>query len=207
MKRCVIVGAAPIARYDRARRYLTGDGYVIFCDGGLRHREGLGLTPDLIVGDFDSFENPHLDIETLVLPCEKDDTDSVFAVKEALRRGCDDFLFLGVFGGRLDHTLGNLSILLRLDTLGKTALAVDDTSEYCIVSREKACVEDRFAYFSLLNVSGLARGITVKGAKYPLEGAEITCDYPYGISNEPLPGRTAEISVAEGRLLLARVFR
>jgi thiamine pyrophosphokinase len=83
---------------------------------------------------------------------------------------------------------------------------VDDYSEMEIVSRQPAYVTDRYAYFSLLNISGLAQGITVQNAKYPLSDAEITCEYPYGISNEPLPGQTAKITVKAGRLLLIRVW-
>ena len=94
MKRCVIVGGADIGRYDRIRAYLWADDFYICCDSGLNHREGLGIAPDLIVGDFDSYENPHLAAETMVLPCEKDDTDTVFAVKEALKRGFQDFLLI-----------------------------------------------------------------------------------------------------------------
>ena len=64
---------------------------------------------------------------------------------------------------------------------------------------------DRYPYFSLLNVDGLARDVTIRGAKYPLDGAEITSEYQYGVSNEPLPGHTAEITVGQGRLLLMKV--
>ena len=71
MKRCVIVGGADIGRYDRIRACLKADDFYICCDSGLKHREGLGIAPDLIVGDFDSYENPHLEAETIVLPCEK----------------------------------------------------------------------------------------------------------------------------------------
>lgn len=206
MKRCVIVGGADIGRYDRVRAHLREDDFYICCDSGLKHREGLGIVPDLIVGDFDSHENPRLDTETIVLPREKDDTDTVFAVKEALKRGFEDFLLVGVTGGRLDHTLGNLSILLMLDGQGKRAAAVDDFSELEIVSGKPAFIPDRYAFFSLLNISGTARGIVIKNARYPLDGAEITCEYQYGISNEPLPGQTAEVSLKEGRLLLVKVL-
>ena len=205
--RCVIIGGADIGRYDRIRAYLREGDFFICCDSGLKHRAGLGIAPDLIVGDFDSHENPHLDVETIVLPCEKDDTDTVYAVKEALKRGFDDFLLLGVIGGRLDHTLGNLGILLMLDGLGKTCVALDDYSELEVVSRRTAYVPDRFAYFSLLNISGTARGINIKNAKYLLEDGEITCEYQYGVSNEVLPGQTAEVTVGEGRLLLIKVTR
>lgn len=205
MKRCVIIGGADIARYDTIRAYLGEDDFYICCDSGLRHREGLGIQPDLIVGDFDSHENPHLDVETIRLPCEKDDTDTVFAVKEALSRGYSDFLLLGVVGGRLDHTLGNVSLLLMLDSHGMSGKIVDDYSEMEIVSGGPAYIDGSYAYFSLLNISGTARGITITGAKYPLENAEITCEYQYGVSNEVLPGKAAAVRLSEGRLLLIRV--
>lgn len=206
MKRCVIIGGADIGRYDRIRAHLREEDFYICCDSGLKHTQGLDIAPDLIVGDFDSHENPHLATETIVLPCEKDDTDTVFAVKEALRRGFQEFLLVGVIGGRLDHTLGNVSVLLMLDAAGKRAAALDDYSEMEIVSRRPARIEDRYPYFSLLNISGLARGIEIRNAKYPLSDAEITCEYQYGISNEVLPGMTAEVSVEEGHLLLIKVL-
>ncbi|MGN0753278.1 MAG: thiamine diphosphokinase [Aristaeellaceae bacterium] len=206
MRRCVIVGGADISRYDRIRPMLQPEDYFIYCDSGLRHQQALGRRPDLIVGDFDSHENPHMDVETIVLPCEKDDTDTVFAVKEAIRRGWSDFLLLGVIGGRLDHTLGNVGILLFLDAQGMHGRILDDFSDMEIVSRQPVTISDDYAYFSLLNVSGLARGVTIEHAKYPLTEGEITCEYQYGVSNEVLPGRTARVSVREGRLLLIRDF-
>ena len=208
MRRCVIIGGASIGDYGTVSAKLRQDDYMIYCDCGLRHMDGLGAEPDLIVGDFDSYSNPEFDTETIVLPCEKDDTDTVFAVKEALRRGFEDFLLVGVVGERLDHTLGNVSILLMLDSEGKVGTIIDDYSEMEIVSDrcEMPCIiDDSYVYFSLINISGTARGVTIRGAKYPLENAEITCEYQYGVSNEVLPGCTAEVSVGEGRLLLVKV--
>ena len=205
-KRCVIVGGADIRNYDFIRETLCGEDYVIFCDSGLKHLEQLQVAPSLIVGDFDSHENPHLDVETIVLPCEKDDTDTVYAVKEAIKRGFEDFLLIGVVGARLDHTLGNVSILLYLDSLGKKGSIIDDYSEMEIVSDEPVSICDRYAFFSLLNITGCAKGITITGAKYPLNGGEITCEYQYGVSNEVLPGETAQVSVTCGKLLLIKVW-
>ena len=204
MKRCVIVGGAGINNYDYIRGRLCADDYIVFCDSGLRHLEPLQVKPSLIVGDFDSHDNPHLDVETIVLPCEKDDTDTVFAVKEAIKRGFDDFLLIGVVGARLDHTLGNVSILLYLDSIGKKGIIIDDYSEMEIVSNEPAYIEDSYVFFSLLNVSGTAKGITIENAKYLLNNAEITCEYQYGVSNEVLPGKTAKVSILEGKLLLIK---
>lgn len=205
-RRCVLVCGAEIARFDRILPRLRPDDFFLYCDGGLRHLGALQRKPDLIVGDFDSFSGTLPDAETIALPREKDDTDSVFGAKEAIRRGFSEFLLIGAFGGRLDHTLGNLSLLLYLDGMKKSALALDDFSETEIVSRAPAYVESAFSYFSLLNISGIARGVTVENAKYPLQNASITAEYPYGISNEPLPGKTARITVGEGRLALIRVY-
>lgn len=206
MKRCVIIGGASIENYDIIRKHLKEDDFYIFCDSGLKHLEALGVNPHFIVGDFDSHQNPNLDVETIVLPCEKDDTDTVFAVKEAVRRGFDDFLLIGVVGARIDHTLCNVSILLYLDSLGKKGCIVDDYSQMQIVADEPVYIDDSYAFFSLLNISGTAKGITIENAKYPLHSAEITCEYQYGVSNEVLPGKTAKVTVDEGKLLLIKIY-
>ena len=207
MKRCVIIGGADISNYGFIRNKISEEDFVIYCDSGLSHLERLQAKPSLIVGDFDSHEDPHLDTETIVLPCEKDDTDTVFAVKEAIKRGFDEFLLIGVIGKRLDHTLGNVSILLYLDSLGKKGSIIDDYSEMEIVSDKPVSIPDRYAFFSLLNISGYAKGITITGAKYPLKDAEITCEYQYGVSNEVLTGNVATVSVKEGKLLLIKILK
>lgn len=206
MGRCVIVGGADIAAYEIIKAQLKTDDFVIYCDGGLKHMEKLGRKPGLIVGDFDSHEDPHMDVETITLPCEKDDTDTYFAVKEAIKRGYEEFLLIGVVGNRFDHTMGNISILLYLDSYGKNGMIIDDYSEMLIVSDEPVFIDDSYSYFSLLNISGTAKGIDITGAKYPVENGEITPEYQYGISNEVLPGKTAKVCVKEGRLLLVKVY-
>ncbi|MBE5825845.1 MAG: thiamine diphosphokinase [Butyrivibrio sp.] len=206
--RCVIFGGADIGNYEYIKGILTKDDFLVFCDSGLKHMSPLGLKPDLIIGDFDSHDNPHLDIETIVLPCEKDDTDTVFAVKETVKRGFEDFLLLGVVGARLDHTLGNVYIPVYLNSLGKRAVIIDDYSEMELVTpRFPASIDEGFAFFSLINISGVAKGITITGAKYPLIDAEIKSEYQYGVSNEVLPGQTAKVSINEGSLLLIKIRR
>ncbi|NLL63299.1 MAG: thiamine diphosphokinase [Ruminococcaceae bacterium] len=208
MKRCVIVGGVKINNYEFIRRKLRADDFVVFCDSGLRHMEGLGVMPSLIVGDFDSYENPQLDVETIVLPREKDDTDTFFAAKEAVKRGYDDFLLIGVTGERIDHTMGNISILMYLESFGKRGIIIDDYSEISLLSKASGVVSigDEYSFFSLIAVEGSAKGVTIKGAKYPLDNAEILPEYQYGVSNEVVSGEEAVVSVEEGKLLLVKVF-
>ena len=74
-----------------------------------------------------------------------------------------------------------------------------------IVSEMPVSITDDYSFFSLLNITGCAKGITITGAKYPLADAEISCEYQYGVSNEVLPGETATVSVEQGKLLLLKV--
>lgn len=233
-QRCVIIGAAEIQNYEKIKSRLNENDYYIYCDAGLKHQEALGVWPNLIIGDFDSYskaemerkyqeiKNAHEDSlnqkqkqaqaaarkppELIVLPCEKDDTDTVFAVKEAMRRNFAEFLLVGVIGQRLDHTLANVSILYMLDEAGKQGRILDDYSEMQLVSGSLVRIDDTCAYFSLLNLSGQAEGVTITHAKYPLQDAAIHCEYQYGVSNEVLPGETAEVTVTRGKLLLIKVF-
>lgn len=203
MGKYVVVGGASVGNPELVKKYIEEDDFVVYCDCGLRHAEMLGRAPDLIVADFDSSKDPKLEVETIVLPHEKDDTDTAFAVKEGIRRGFEEFLLVGVIGERFDHSLGNVQLLYMLDKEGKKAMIVDDYSEMIVIS-DSAEVTDEFAYFSLLNISGTAEGITITGAKYNLRNAQLTPDFPLGVSNEPAPGQTARISVSKGKLLLIR---
>ena len=205
MERCVIVGGSEIRNYEFVREHLRDDDFVIYCDCGLSHLEGLLAKPSLIVGDFDSHENPNLDIETIVLPTEKDDTDTVYAVKEAIKRGFTDFVIVGAIGRRFDHTLGNLAILLMLDSKGLSGVIIDDYSEIRVVSGEIE-VSDACKYFSVLAAGGDAHGVTISDAKYNITDAEIVSNFPLGVSNEVPSGNTAKVSVKQGRLFVIEVF-
>ena len=202
MKRCVIVGGSEIKYYDLIKSYFRADDFFIYCDCGLKHEKVFERKPDLIIGDFDSYSKPENLENVIVLPVVKNDTDTIFAVKEAVKRNFEDLILVGVTGGRQDHNLGNIYALLMLKD--KSAMIIDDYSEIKIVKpNEITKIKYGWKFFSLLNISGTAKGITIKNAKYNLENAEIKPEFQYGISNEVLsPDKDAEVSLKEGYLLL-----
>lgn len=203
---CVIIGGADIVDYDRIKGYINDKSFIVCCDSGLKHIEKLSVMPDLVVGDFDSHDKPSFSVETIVLPREKDDTDTFFAVKEAVKRGFIAFTILGAVGNRLDHTLGNISILMYLNSLGLTARLIDDYSEMQVISD---CIEisNSFSFFSTVSIDGTARGVCIENAKFPLHNAVIEPIYQYGISNEVLPGKAStRVRLKEGKLLIIKVF-
>ena len=216
--RCVVVSAAEIKNYEKISSYLQPDDYFVVCDGGLNHCKPLGIKPDLIVGDFDSFDKAEIPLPTatppssgdrppeiIQLPWEKDDTDTFYAVKEALKRGFTQFLLLGVIGQRFDHSLVNISVLLYLKERGAQATIVDDYSEMQLVGAEPVRVSKDCANFSLMCVVGDVSGVTVTGAKWSLDNAQIKTSYQYGISNQVEAPEGAVVCVREGVLLLVIV--
>lgn len=206
MSRCVIVGNARINNYALIKKYIKEDDFFVYCDGGLKHINKIGREPNLIIGDFDSHEKPDTDTEIIELPCEKDDTDTCYAMKECIDRGFDEFIFVGVIGERFDHTYGNISLLLKLDELNLKGKILDDYSEMSIVPRKGTTVKGYISYFSLLTLSEVSKGITITGAKYNLDEAEISNTYQFGISNELIDGQDAKVFCKEGKLLLIKVF-
>lgn len=210
-KTAIIFGAASIKNCKIIKKYLNckkNENFYIFCDGGMIYQKKLGIKPNLIIGDFDSYSQKKLpkNAEIIKLPCEKDDTDVFFAAKEACRRGFTNFILFGLIGNRFDHSLVNISVLLYLKKQGKTAILVDDYSEMQIFGETPAEISSKFKYFSVLCIDGTLENVCIKNAKYPLENATITAEYQFGISNQVIPGKTAQVSAKKGNGLLVKIF-
>ncbi len=204
--RCVIVSAADITNYSRIKSFLSSDDFFIYCDAGLKHQKELGFEPDLIIGDFDSFDKPDTTTPVIQLPCKKDDTDTFYAVKEAIKQGFTDFILLGSIGNRLDHSLCNISALLYLYKKGLNACIIDDYSHMQIAGKNTLYIEETYSFFSLMNINGTAKGVSIKNAHYPLKNATIKADYQYAISNQVNKETRAEVTVKKGELLLIKVW-
>ena len=198
MKRCVIFCAAG---FDGLALPIDIDDLVIAADGGLRHTQAIGITPTLILGDFDSLG--YTPDESLVFPVEKDDTDAMLAAREGLRRGCDEFYFYGSLDGkRLDHTVANFQTLQFLADQGATGYLIG--ADYLVTVVKNGTL--RFpagatGIVSLFCLGADARGVTLEGLKYPLEDGILTAGFPLGVSNH-FTGTDATVSVRDGSLLV-----
>ena len=204
MSRCVILSAGPVEDSERLRPLLKTDDWIIAADGGGRLAAALGVKPAVLVADFDSSAPPDTggDTEIVRLPTEKDWTDTQAAAMLALDRGYRDFLLLGCTGGRLDHTLANIAVLLYLLRRGADALMADERNFLRLYGPGRYRVERRAGYkLSLFPYGGVVEGITVKNVRYPLEKARLTPDNSLGVSNEFLEN-PAEISFDKGVLMV-----
>lgn len=198
MKRFVIFGAADFL----PECYLPQPGdFLLAADGGLAHIRGLGLAPDGILGDFDSLG--YVPEGAKVFPVEKDDTDSMLAVRQGLAMGYTEFLLLGCLDGRrLDHTIANLQTLLFLAKAGANGTLVGE--KYAITALSHGTLHFGAEFTGIASVFCMgtpARGVTIRGLQYELADAVLTADFPLGVSNH-FTGQESEISVAEGTLLV-----
>jgi len=196
---CYIVGACPpgplLFAPHRPR-------LVIAADKGLAYLRQQGVTPDLIVGDFDSLEEAPSGANVLRHPVEKDDTDSLLAAKAGLAQGCRTFVFYGCLGGRLDHTYANLQALLFLAEHGASGwLLQENTSIMLLRDSQLDFPADCQGTISVFCPDGQAAGVDLTGLHYPLSNATLTSSFPLGVSNQ-FTGVPASVAVRHGALLL-----
>ena len=198
---CYVVGAMSLSLSLRPSP-APGD-YVIAADRGYDSLMAYGVTPDLVVGDFDSLGYMPQHPNVTRLPAEKDDTDMVFALRRGLDMGYRRFVLLGGLGGRLEHTLGNLQLLDWLSTQGAVGfLAGEKTVVTALRDGSLTFPPAMSGYLSVLCSSGAAHGVTLSNLKYPLTDYNMTSSFPIGVSNEFLPDQPAAVSVKDGCLLL-----
>ena len=198
MKECIIFCAAEC---DGLARPISPGAFVIAADGGLRHTEKLGITPNAVLGDFDSLG--YTPEGANVFPVEKDDTDAMLAVRLGLRQGCDEFLLYGSLDGpRLDHTVANFQTLRFLADHGAVGYLIGNTTMVTVVKNGKITFPAGLSgTISVFCMGADAVGVTETGLFYGLENGTLTSGFPLGVSNH-FTGEKAEISVENGSLLV-----
>ena len=216
MKRCLMVTGGVLER-EFAEDFLKGRKYdfIIAVDAGAFSCFQLGLHPDLLVGDFDTFgrdrilqyqKEPGCSID--IHQPEKDETDTELAFRDALEAGCGHVDVLGATGGRLDHEISNIHLLVQFRKKGLTASLYDSHNKISVIDSEKEKETVFFRrelygkYVSFLPLTEEVKGITLTGFKYPLSKKNISIleNPSLCISNE-LTEERAVMSFDQGILI------
>ena len=176
--RAVIIGNGEIRDYTYIKSYIQPDDFIICADGGLRHAKGLGVTPDIAVGDFDSYEKS-CNIKSIVYPSHKDLTDGEIAVDYAIDNGYKDILLLAMTGTRLDHTFTNI---FQLAKKGNIVLA-DDNNEVYFIKDNLTFDGKKGKTISIVPVFSNLVGVTATGVYYPLDNDTLLFGEGRGNSN------------------------
>jgi thiamine pyrophosphokinase len=198
MGKCIIFCAAG---FDSPVVPIEKEDFVIAADGGMEHTRKLGVTPNEILGDFDSLG--HIPEGANVFPVEKDDTDAMLAVRRGLALGYREFVLYGSLDGpRLDHTVANFQTLQYLADHGAVGYLAG--CSYLVTVVKNGSIVFPAASSGTVSVFCMgsdAEGVTLEGLYYPLARGTLTAGFPLGVSNH-FTGAPAKISVENGSLLV-----
>lgn len=207
--RCIIIAAGDLTVSELN---VSEADLVIAADGGIGYMGVLGVEPDIILGDFDSLSDEErravevlkgeIPERVITLPVEKDDTDTMAAIRLGLERGYRDFRIYGGTGGsRLDHTIANIQSLLFIKNHDAVGYLMDGNGMIFVIKNETVDFrENMHGMMSLFSLTGKSEGVTISGMKYPLNDYTLTNDFPIGISNSFI-GQAASVTVKNGEVL------
>lgn len=214
MKKTLIISGGNV-NLEFAAKYCEKEqfDYFIVADNGLKVAEDIGITPDYIVGDFDSisplilykYENRN-DVSIRRFMPEKDFTDTYAAIDIAIEGGSFSIHILGGTGSRLDHTIANILMLQMALEKGVEAIIVSENNRIRLLGRKCRRIiikKENYKYVSLIPFTPVVTNITTVGMKYNIEKYNMYVDKEIsrGVSNEIL-GSEGEISIDEGTLIV-----
>lgn len=184
---------------------------VIGADSGYLTARRFGVTPDILLGDLDSLDKSKLsaheldELEKIIVPAIKDDTDTQLAVDTALERGAKNIYIIGGLGGRLDHTLSSVFLLEYIVDRGVGCMMTDGHNTVRVLSahgeRRSAKIKRGYKYLSLVSLSDACLGVSISGVFYPLDDVRLERKYSYAVSNE-ITAYFANISLCDGIMLI-----
>ena len=201
---CHIVCAAP-NQPVLSLELAPGD-LLIAADGGYAACRSAGLSPQVLVGDFDSLEGGRpagFEGTCLELPCAKDDTDTLAALKLGLEDGFREFVLHNALGGDFGHSLANVKALAWLENRGAHGVLLGATQRVELVfphqKRHFLNVKPG-TRVSVFAFGGDAQGVCEGGMEWTLSDAQIASSDLYGVSNQALDDPW--VSVSQGALLV-----
>lgn len=204
-RKSVVVANGNFVYTDRIRKQIESADRIVCADGGANHLAAVDVTPDLILGDLDSVHPDTLqrfkDVET-IKDTDQFSTDTMKIIDHELSLGMEELLLLGATGGRIDHTLSNLSLLTRYADLIKISI-MDERTETLFIKKSITFNSTVRRKISLMVLGGES-SVTSKGLRWELDG-ESQRFSPFGISNE-VADSPVTIEVEGSGIFLFKIF-
>ena len=216
-KSCLVIGASKDNQdWNFIKSYINyrgSDSHFVYCaDGGVENARSMGISPNMIMGDFDSISIEALNITdkslkpgVILLPSKKDETDLFACVMDGLEKGFNDFILMCCTGGRLDHFMGALAILEYLDLKKAKGLIIDSKNVIMFLKNGslKLDKDEKFKYLSIIPLDDTICGVSTEGLEYPLDRETLYRYKGLGISNEII-GESGIVSIEKGSALIIR---
>lgn len=180
--------------------------FILCADGGANYCFKASLIPDMIIGDLDSISRDSIRtvhenrIPIEKFPVKKDATDAELAVDYLISKGFRDLTIVGAIGNRMDHTLGNILLLSKLNQNKVVGRIVDQNNTIYLVEKELQLTKQKSSFVSLIPITNTGATITLKGFEYRLDKTKVSFGSTLGISNR-LVDEQGHIFVHEGQCL------
>jgi len=205
-KNCVIFLNGVIENDEFVKSIIEKDAFLVAVDGGFNHIKRLGLTPNLILGDFDSSEyKMALASEGKIhkYSSDKNATDGEIAIDYVIEKEFDAVMIIGALGNRIDHMLSNISMLEKLSEAGITGKIIGYKNEINFLRDELTLDRGKYKYFSVLAISEMVSGLSIKNSRYDLDYSDLKRSESLCISNEFLE-ETVTISLVKGKAIVIK---
>lgn len=181
--RAVIISGGFVNNYDVIKRFFQKNDTVICADSGYDHAVSMGISPEVVVGDFDSISKIPDNITVVKYPTRKNYTDTEIAIEWARERGFKHFLILCATGGRMDHTLANLYLLSGMPQKGEYGEIITEHERIIPVTNSKILLSEPAG--TVVSVIPLTKcqGVYNENMEYPLFNETLYTDSARGMSN------------------------
>ncbi|MFA5536327.1 MAG: thiamine diphosphokinase [Bacillota bacterium] len=205
--RCLIFTGGILLDERWHKNQIQAADYLIAADKGAEHLLALGYLPHVVVGDLDSISASTREylieqgVEFKVSPGEKDETDTELALRLGLNLKPKEIILYAATGGRLDHLLANIFLLVRYLDWGIPITFRTPTQTLAMTNMSVTIKGFPGQLVSLLAIGSEITDLTLKDFYYPLEKAVLPLGSPRGISNVML-GHEATIEFSKGLLLI-----
>ena len=206
MKVVIVSGGTPPSN-ELLYKELKTSSYLICADSGANCVYNYNLSPNFIIGDLDSIDVNALNyfkskkVHILEYPPDKDFTDTEIAIDKAINLGADEIVLLGCTGNRLDHTLGNIGMLLKCLKLDISASIKDNNNTLLLTDKNISIKGNKGDTFSVLPYGDIIYSLSITGAKYNLKDIKLELGSALTISNEFLQ-EEVQITFEKGILLI-----
>ena len=202
--KALIISGGLMLDIAKASEFIKDADTIICADKGADYAKLYNVDPDIILGDMDSVNNKpddKDDMNCMLFPSEKDYTDTQLAVEVAIETGAKEIDIICGTGTRLDHTMANIWLLLRMNKAKVTGRIIDDFNIISLCTKRLVLEKKARTYISILPISDTVSGITLTGFKYPLNNKNADISWTEGISNEIIDDQ-ATIEIKRGALLV-----
>lgn len=198
----LIIAAGNSNNPQKLLEYADAADYIICADAGYEHAKSVGIVPDILVGDFDSLsEKPAEFLRVVKLPVEKDETDTLYALRFAFSKGATKIVLYGGIGSRFDHSYANICLLHHAMIRDIPMVVTDGTTEVYLTDSQLTLKGKKGQTISIYAFSDICQGVSLRGFYYPLENVLLEKYNIIGTSNL-ITEDVAEISVSDGNLLI-----